>query len=191
VLLDRRVLYTLAMIGGVSLGTSALTLHQVPAMQATGISLATASAIAGTRGLFQFGGRMFLSPLVSRLGIVGALAACYLLSGVGTGLLAAAGSVALVVGFIAMTGVGLGLLSPLHGLFAADIYGETRLGTLMGVQQVVVSVCGAAGPWIAGVVLDSTGSYSVILVAAALLQVGAIAFLIAQPRSHAGDAGRE
>ena len=72
-LLDQRVLYTLATIGVVSLGTSALTVHQVPAMQATGISLAAASAIAGTRGFFQFSGRMFLSPLVARLGIVGAV----------------------------------------------------------------------------------------------------------------------
>ena len=184
-LLDQRVLYTLATIGVVSLGTSALTVHQVPAMQATGISLAAASAIAGTRGFFQFSGRMFLSPLVARLGIVGALCACYAGSAAGTGLLVAAGPIVLVFGFIALTGITLGLLSPLHGLFATEAYGETRLGTLMGVQQVVASVSGAAGPWIAGLTFDLVGSYSLVLIASALLQLGGIGFLIAQRRARA------
>jgi MFS family permease len=180
---DRRIVTALIMMGTVSLGTSALTLHQVPAMQATGISLAAASGIAGTRGFFQFGGRVFLSPLIARLGLVGALGAAYAVSAAGTGLLAAAGSIVLVFAFIAMTGVALGLLSPLHGLFAAEVYGEARLGTLMGVQQIVVSVSGAAGPWIAGVALDATGSYAPVLLAAAALQLGGLGALVAQRRA--------
>ena len=179
-LFDRRIVYMLVMVATVSLGTSALTLHQVPAMQATGISLAAASGIAGLRGFFQFGGRVFLSPLIARVGLAGALGAAYAVSAAGTGLLAAAGSIILVFAFIAMTGVALGLLSPLHGLFAAEVYGEARLGTLMGVQQVVVSVSGAAGPWIAGIALDATGSYAPVLLAAALLQLGGLAALAAQ-----------
>ncbi len=175
-----RVFLVFTMIGSVSLGTSALTLHQVPAMQATGLSLAAASAIAGTRGLFQFGGRLFLAPLVTRIGVAGAVAACYAASAVGTGLLAGAGSIVLVIGFIGLTGIALGLLSPLHGLFGAEVYGDDQLGTLMGVQQVVASVCGAAGPWLAGVALDSTGSYLVVLVAAALLQAGGLVPLVLQ-----------
>ena len=182
---DRRILTVMAMIGSVSLGTSALTLHQVPAMQATGLSLAAASAIAGTRGLFQFGGRLFLAPLVTRIGVAGALAACYAASAFGTGLLASAGSVVLVVGFIGLTGVALGLLSPLHGLFGAEVYGEERLGTLMGVQQVVASVTGAAGPWLAGIALDYTGSYLVVLIAAAALQAGGLLPLMLQRQATA------
>ncbi len=84
-----------------------------------------------------------------------------------------------------MTGITLGLLSPLHGLFATEAYGETRLGTLMGVQQVVASVSGAAGPWIAGLTFDLVGSYSLVLIASALLQLGGIGFLIAQRRARA------
>ena len=168
------------MIGSVSLGTSALTLHQVPAMQATGLSLAAASTVAGTRGLFQFGGRMFLAPLVARLGLTGALAACYFVSAGGTRLLAGAGSLAMVLVFIGLTGVALGLLSPLHGLFATEVYGESQLGELMGAQQVVASICGAAGPWLAGLAFDWTGTYLVVLVGAAVLQLGGIVPLMLQ-----------
>ena len=91
----------------------------------------------------------------------------------------------LVVGFIGLTGVALGLLSPLHGLFAAEVYGEERLGTLMGVQQVVASVTGAAGPWLAGIALDYTGSYLVVLIAAAALQAGGLLPLMLQRQATA------
>ncbi len=180
---ERRVLLFLAMIGCMSLGSSALTLYQVPAMQATGLSLAAASTIAGLRGFFQFGGRVFLSPLTTWAGVAGASALCYGVAAGGTAFLVAAGPVVFVFIFIAMTGVSLGLLAPLNGLFAAEVYAEERMGTLMGVQQVVLNVTGAAGPLLGGMLLDVSGSYRVMLAVAAVVQFLALLILAAQRRA--------
>lgn len=179
---EPRVLLLLAMIACVSLSTSAVTLHQVAAMQATGLSLAAASSIAGTRGLFQFAGRVCLSPLVRRLGIAGAIALCYALASVGAVMLGMAGPVFLVIGFISLSGVAVGLLSPLHGLFATEVYGETDLGSLMGVQQVVASISGAIGPWAAGLAVDGTGAYTLVLASAAGLYALGVCLIAAQRR---------
>ena len=54
-------------------------------------------------------------------------------------------------------------MSPLSGLFQAEVYGEERLGTLSGVNVIVVSVAGAAGSWLGGVSLDATGSFHLLL----------------------------
>jgi predicted MFS family arabinose efflux permease len=60
-----------------------------------------------------------------------------------------------VIYFAVASGVSLGLLSPLNGLFQAEVYGEGRLGTLSGVTVVVTSVAGAAGSWLGGVSVRS------------------------------------
>ncbi|MCC6238597.1 MAG: hypothetical protein IT299_13640, partial [Dehalococcoidia bacterium] len=66
---------------------------------------------------------------------------------------------ALAAIFALTAGFAVGLLSPVHGLLAASTYEDERLGTLSGVQQFVASIAGAAGPWLSGVLVDSTGGY--------------------------------
>jgi len=80
-----------------------------------------------------------------------------------------------VWGFVVLTGVTFGSIAPLQGLYAADLYGRRRIGTLMGMQQVVFGTASAAGPFVLGLAVDLTGGYDVLLVAAAALQIGALA----------------
>src|SRR5262249_21777994 len=98
------------------LAHSALILHQVGAVEATGLSLAAASGFAGARGAFQVPGRLVLTPLVSRFGVRGSLGGCYvLIATAGIALLAAFGGAPATVCAIYFTvagGISLGLLSP-------------------------------------------------------------------------------
>jgi hypothetical protein len=71
---DPPVYRALVVIALAGLAVSGLLLHQVAAMQAAGLSLALASALAGARGAFQIPGRLLLTPLTSRLGTRGASA---------------------------------------------------------------------------------------------------------------------
>ncbi len=162
-------------------GTTALTLHQVPAIRAAGFSLAAASGYAGARGLTQILGRFSLPPLVRLAGVRGALAIGYGGVAVATVILIAAGSigpsVAVGVAFVAVAGASIGLLAPLEGLVAANVYGAERLGTLNGVQRMVASVGGAAGPWVVGLLVDASGGYTLpllIVVATYLAAAAAI-----------------
>jgi MFS family permease len=152
-------------------------------MQAAGLSLATASGLAGARGAFQIPGRLFLTPLTDRFGIRASIGLCYALAATATlALLLAVGlsSLAAALYFAAFSGMALGMLSPLNGLFQAEVYGDERLGTLSGVGVVVSSLAAAAGAAAAGILEEATGSYSAPLLAILALQALAIAALLWQ-----------
>ena len=157
---------------------SALLLHQVSVMQAAGLSLAVASGFAGARGFCQIPGRLLLSPLTNRFGVRGTLALCYgLAATAGLALMLSLGGsmTLLLAGYFALVGgASMGLLSPLNGLFQAEVYGDERLGMLSGVNVVVVSTAGAAGAWLAGLAVDVTGTYTLPLAIAAVIQTAAI-----------------
>ncbi len=94
---------------------------------------------------------------------------------VGTIALVAAGPIAWVWIFVVLTGVAFGSVSPLQGLYSAELYGQRRIGSLMGMQQVIVGSVGALGPLLLGLTVDATGSYTTLLIVAALMQVVALA----------------
>jgi predicted MFS family arabinose efflux permease len=173
---------TLLMVAVASFANAAVLLHQVSIIEATGLSLTAASSYAGLRGAFQLPGRVLLSPLVQAAGVRGLLAGCYVLSGTAVFALVLAlnGGIttAFVLYFTVASGVSIGLLSPLNGLFQADVYGDSRLGTLSGVTVIVVSLAGALGSWLGGVSLDVTGSFEALLIGAMALQVAAVLALV-------------
>jgi MFS family permease len=156
-----------------------MLLHQVSALEAAGLSLAAASGFAGVRGAFQIPGRLFLTPLTQRFGVRGSIGMCYVL--------AASASLALLLAvegasprllalyFTVVSGMSLGMLSPLNGLFQAEVYGDSRLATLSGLNVIVVSVSGALGAWCAGVM--AAASYVPVLAGIALLQLAAVVAL--------------
>jgi MFS family permease len=176
-----RTLLVFALAG---FANSAILLHQVGALEAAGLSLAAASGFAGARGAFQIPGRLFLTPLTSRFGLRASIGGCYALGATASlALLIAVGGGAPVLGaiyFTAMGGMAFGLLSPLNGLFQAEVYGDARLGTLNGVSMVVGSVAAAGGAWLAGLAVDLTGSYVEMVAAVTVLQTLAVAALLWQ-----------
>ncbi|MFQ5956135.1 MAG: MFS transporter [Kiloniellales bacterium] len=178
------VMFALAMMAFV-----ALQVHHIPAMQATGLSLATASTLGAVRGLLSLPGRAFLSPLVGRFGLPGAISVAYLSMLLGVVALLAAGHISLVIVFAVVTGLAFGTLVPLHGLYAAEVFGERRIGTLMGAQTAVVSVAAAAGPLILGLSVDLTEGYTVALGLVVILFALATALLVTRPRRRGVSAG--
>lgn len=185
-----RVLVVFALAG---LANAAVLLYQVSALGAAGLSLAAASGFAGARGAFQIPGRLLLTPLTARFGVRGAIGGCYALAGTATLALVLAlvsSAPALFAAYYAaMGGISLGLLSPLNGLFQAEVYGDARLGTLNGVGVIVSSIAAAAGAWLAGQLVDATGSYAQMLAAATLFQVLAVAALVWQRAADPHRAG--
>ncbi|MGE3855475.1 MAG: MFS transporter [Dehalococcoidia bacterium] len=179
-----RAMLTIALLIGAS---NAIVLHQVPALQAAGLTLAAASGYGGARGLMQAPARLALTPLTRRLGVPGSLYVSYGMGALGLAALltavVAGGTAVLAVVFALACGVSIGLHSPLHGLWVIEVYGEDQLGTLSGVQQAVVSVCGAAAPLAAGWLVDASGGYAVPLASMLALQGLAIASLTWQRRA--------
>lgn len=183
-----RAMLAIALTAG---ATNALILHQVGAMEATGLSLAAASGYGGARGLMQIPARLVLYPLVRRLGVPGSIGLAYgalavsaltLLAGLVVGSL-----VVFALVFAVTAGFAVGLLSPLHGLLAVEVYGEGQLGTLSGVQQLLAAMAGATAPWLAGLVIDVGGGYRLALLAIALVELAAIGTFLWQRSSSADE----
>jgi MFS family permease len=75
---------------------------------------------------------------------------------------------------VVLTGVAFGSISPMQGLYSAELYGQRRIGTLMGMQQVILGGASALGPLLLGFTIDATGGYAMLLVIATALQVVAL-----------------
>ncbi|MGY6500433.1 MAG: MFS transporter [Acidimicrobiales bacterium] len=145
---------------------TALHAYQIPAMHAAGLTLAAASTLAAVRGLCSLPGRAALAVVVSRISAPAALLAAYLTMTVGTVLLLGAG-VGLAPAYAVVTGIAYRSLLPLQALVAADVFPAERLGTLMGAQQGLNSLVAATAPVAAGLVIDRTGSFTIVLVVVA------------------------
>ncbi len=152
-------------------GLVAVQVHHVGAIEATGVSVGLASTLAGIRGLLSLPGRAAAASVTNRIGVVNALRLTYATMAVGTLALVAAGTIAWVWIFVVLTGIAFGSVSPLQGLYSADLYGQRRIGTLLGMQQVILGGASAAGPLLLGLTIDATGGYATMLVIATALQV--------------------
>jgi len=178
----REARWMIGMFALAGLSVSAVQVHQVPAMTAGGISLAAATTIASVKGLLSLPGRAGTEAVVRRAGVPAALGAAYAAMAAGT-LMLAFGGLGAALAFMTVTGLAFGTISPLQGLFAANVYGERRLGTLLGVQTFLVSMAGAGGPVVLGAAVDATGGYRAGIIASALLAGMALLLLVTRPRS--------
>lgn len=178
----RRAIVVAVMVAG---ATSALVIvQQVPAMTDAGMALATASAFAGARGLLQLVGRLPLAPVVVRFGSRVTLRGAYVLMGVGALLLIGAGDVVQASLYAVVAGVGIGAMSAVESIHAAEVYDGPSMGTHLGVLGMLRGVGGAVGPTVGGVLVDATSSRVVTLV---LCAVGAVvAAAVLRPSSSPG-----
>jgi len=162
-------------------GLGAVQVHHVGAIEAAGVSIGTASLLAGIRGLLSLPGRAGAASLTNRIGAANALRVVYVAMSVGTVALVLAGSIAWVWLFVVVTGLAFGSVAPLQGLYAAELYGHRRIGALLGMQQLVTGTATAVGPLVLGLTVDATGGYGVLLVTATVLQLIA-AWMFREPR---------
>jgi MFS family permease len=135
-------------------------LNQVPAMIAAGLSAGTAASIAALRGLIQLAGRFPLSPIVRRLGTQRTIVASLIVAATGTLLLPTTGTIDTALLFSLLAGSSIGALSTLQGLHTHHVVGPRDLSLIMGAQQGVFAIGGAAGPALAGLLLQLTHSYT-------------------------------
>ena len=179
---SHQVVQMIGMFAVAAMAFAAIQVLHVPAMTAAGASLSTATVVASARGFLSLPGRALMGPVVERIGVPNAIGLAYVLMAVGTLPLAIGGQLGWLVVFMVLTGLAFGTISPLHGLYAAEVYGERRIGTLMGIQSFVVSLVSATGPVILGITVDLTGGYPLAIVAISALFVAAFLLLVSRPR---------
>lgn len=159
----------------------AVMVHFVAHVEELGYSLSYAATmimvmtISMVIGQTVIGG--FLGDRVNkRLTIVIAL----LGHAVALALLAFATNQLMIVGFVVINGAAMGTRGPLIQAIRADYFGRQSFGTIMGFSSLVMMSGMIAGPVIAGVSYDSTGSYEVgFTLLAVLAGFGSLFFVFA------------
>jgi MFS family permease len=89
----------------------------------------------------------------------------------------------LVYPFVIFFGCGWGVTSPIFMSVAADLFAGGSLGAIYGVNEAILGVGSALGPWLGGITFDRTGSYRLVLLIVAVTAVASVPFIwAAAPR---------
>jgi MFS family permease len=182
-----RAFWYLAIGHGTSLlVVSAVLVHMVVHVtERLGYSLHQASAVVAlltvTQAASQIGGG-WLGDRFSKRRIA---AICMLGHAVAMVMLALATAFWMVLIFAVLHGVAWGLRGPLMSAMRADYFGSRSFGTITGVSSMFVMIGMMAGPLVAGILADRTGSYVPgFSVLAAMAALGSIFFALARrPRA--------
>ncbi|MFF5988760.1 MFS transporter [Prauserella flavalba] len=142
-----------------------------------GYSLALATLAAGAIGVLQVCGRLVMMTARGRMSHDRATCVVFAVQGVALFLpLATTGSGPLstvsVAVFVVLFGIGFGLSELLRGTMVAEYYGVLNYGSINGVLSVFVVLARAAGPFLAGAVITSFGTYNPVLAGSAVATLG-------------------
>jgi MFS family permease len=163
---------------------TALGVHLVPLLVASGSSFTAAAGIGGAIGLMALPGRIVLTPLGDvwprRLVTAGifalqALGLLWLLGAANAGLAPWA--------FVVLYGAGFGAIMPARAALLAEYYGGAQFGRISGRMALINAMARAVAPVSTGALVTlSSGDYRLLL---ALLALGTLIAAITVARAHA------
>ena len=140
-------------------------LHQVPFYESVGISRGVAAALVSIAAGFGILSRLTLGLLadrIPRIEMMGMGLVSSLMAGMTT-LILDSGTAGIIV-FLVFWIVGSGGGSLMEPLLISRSFGLAHFATILGALTVVETLGFVAGPTVAGVIFDSTGSYDWVLV---------------------------
>lgn len=149
--------------------------HIVPAARDLGLSLETGTLLIGLIGIGNVFGRFVLSGLGDRIGPVRLLAILTLMVAGSFMLWALAVNFAMLATFAVIFGAAYGGCVGLYPAVAANLFGTSQIGALLGYLYTGVGIAALLGPTLAGFVFDRSGTYlGPIMVSAGLAAIAAI-----------------
>ena len=156
-----------------------------PSLAAWALGLVSLVAVPGQIGFGHLSDRIG-REWVWTIGNFGFVVCCIALIG-----LQAMPSAALLYLMIVAQGTLGYSLTSVMGAIPAEIFEGRHYGSIFGTVMLAAILGGAAGPWVAGVLYDSTGSYAVAFwIAAACSLVSMLAIWLAAPGRVRAVAGR-
>lgn len=168
--------------GSALLVVSAVMVHLVVHVtERLGYSLRQASAIVALMTVVQIAGQLGGGLAGDRFSKRAIVVGCMAAHATALFLLASATTLWMVVIFAVLHGLAWGIRGPLMAAMRADYFGSASFGMIQGISSMVVMLGMMAGPLVAGILADRTGSYrigfQVLAVGAAM---GSLFFLLAK-----------
>jgi MFS family permease len=173
-----------ALFGMYSLQTH--TVVMVPYFKEIGFSSGQAAAGLSVYGAFSIGMRFVWGWMADRFSVRKAIMVQAVLTGIGALILMQVTTATLLFVAMAYQGMMLSGYPPLQILLWPEFFGRMHIGSIVGLTQFLVTIAGAVGPVVAGVVYDHTGSYTSalwLLVGTWLACAGLM--VIVRPAQHA------
>ncbi len=178
--------------GSALLVVSAVMVHMVVHVtERLGISLAQAAGVVSLITITQIAGQLSGGWAGDRISKRAIVVVCMVGHAAALLLLAHASAYWMVVVFATLHGLAWGMRGPLMAAIRADYFGSGSFGMISGVSSMVVMLGMIAGPLVAGILADRTGSYVTgFTVLATLAALGSIFFLLARRPDPPGAAQR-
>lgn len=148
--------------------------HIVPHAIDIGISEAAAVSILSVIGGMSVVGRLSVAYLSDRFGARVMLVTCAIISTVSLIWLVAARESWMLFVFAVLMGLAYGGIMPLQSIAAAELFGLSTLGTIVGAFVLMTMAGGALGPPLAGSIFDITRDYTPAFLISATLGIIAI-----------------
>lgn len=181
--LRSRAFWFLALSFAVSwFGTTAIVVHQIPALTEAGFSREVAALMVTLTVVLSLGGRLGFGWLADlrdkRLVLTGA----FLLQALGILVFAFVTAWWQLVVFLVLYPAGYGGTIPVRPAFQAEYFGRRALGAIMGFTFFVTSMGTVVGPVFVGWMYDISESYRLAFVITSFISLAAIPLVLSIPR---------
>ena len=160
-----------------------LTVHLVPLATDAGISVTAAASAVGLMGGFSIPGRLISGFLSARLGWQRILFLAFFGGVLSLLLLVFLRNTWMLYFFVFCYGFFHGTRVPAHVGILGDFFGMQSLGRIIGISFFSAILVGSLGPYLAGFIFDTTGSYlgALIIQMTLLSAAGLTALIIKKP----------
>jgi MFS family permease len=166
----------------VGFATVALIVHIIPFMELHGISKTAAATAVTIYTLVSLVGRLGCGYLADRYSKHLVLAGACAVVALGTPLLAFTTTLTGTLLVLLLIAPGFGGTIPVRPAVLADYFGTRYFGTVNGVMSLVQTLGAFFGPWLVGLLVDETGSYTAgWLICAAFAALSVPLMLLATP----------
>ncbi len=139
-----------------------MLLHVVPHVMDLGFSSSNGAQILSTVGAVSILGRFVMGGTADRIGTKPVLVICFTCLSVGLLWLQISDRFWMMVVFAFLHGFSHGGLFAIVAPITAEYFGTRSHGELFGIVTFISTFGAAAGPFVAGLVFDTTGSYQMV-----------------------------
>jgi len=164
-----------------------LILHQFAFMVDHGVAKTLGSIIVGIIGVASIPGKIVWGALSDRIGRELTYTfglACTLLAVITLSFVGSVPGLLLPFTFAVLLGIGYSANAPIIPSVARDLFAGPRFPSIFGTLSMFAAMGGATGAWLGGFLFDLSGSYELMLTAAAGLAIFGPAMLwLAAPRN--------
>jgi sugar phosphate permease len=178
---DQTLWWLAAALVAATLATSTVTVHLVAYLREQGQSPGFAATWTGLLGAMSVSGRILVTVLGRRWPLAAAIFAGQALA---VPILVLTNGPAGVVAFVALFGLGIGLISLVRAALVADCYGLAAYASINGVLALPLTLARAAAPVAAAGLRIATGNYRLVMAAVTVCSVAASLAMLHTYRLH-------